>query len=57
MTINRKQNCMNALGETQKEIRKHVLDGYRQIQEQQYKDFDTVCERLEEKYCTCVSIK
>lgn len=57
MTINRKQNCMNALGETQKEIRKHVLDGYRQIQEQQYKDFDTVCERLEEKYSTCVSIK
>ena len=57
MAINVKQNCRNALGEQQKEIRKFVLEGYCQIFKGQYEDFDSVCNRLEEKYSKCSSIK
>lgn len=57
MSIIVKENFNNALGEQQKEIRKFVLEGYAQIIKRQYKDFDTVCERLEEKYSKCSSIR
>lgn len=52
-----KENFNNALGEQQKEIRKLVLEGYSQIFKGQYKDFDTVCRRLEEKYSKCSSTR
>lgn len=34
----------------QSEFRKHVLDGLKQVKEGNTKDFNTVCDRLEQKY-------
>lgn len=57
MSIILKENCIDALGEQQKMIRALILAGYRQIEEGKYKDFNSVCDRLEEKYSKCSSIK
>jgi len=34
----------------QRELRKYVLDGLKQVNEGKTKDFNAVCDRLEQKY-------
>lgn len=44
------QDFMGRADAQQKEIRQLVLDGLKQVKEGNTKDFNTVCDRLEQKY-------
>lgn len=50
MAIAIKEDYRRALDEHQKEVRNLVMAGLEQIKEGKTKDFNAVCDRLENKY-------
>lgn len=50
MAVTVKKDYQKIMIEHNKEVRNLVLEGLQQIQEGKTKDFNKVCERLEQKY-------